>query len=108
MLLKGNAPSNLGHDLTNENTQMHEEWTRQHADLLVPTTYQVGDEPTTNDAMDTDIFFCFVPSQVAAAVVAVSTSAPTSVPTSAPTSAPNAAVPNAAVPSTVPTASIDH
>ena len=38
VLLEGNVPSNLGHELTTENTQKHEEWSRQHADDTFLTT----------------------------------------------------------------------
>ena len=52
VLLEGNAPSNLGHELTTEeNTQLHEEWSRQHADDIA--VYQ---GPTTDDALNSDIF----------------------------------------------------
>jgi hypothetical protein len=33
VLSDGNAPSNLGHELTTKNTQMEEEWNRQQVDL---------------------------------------------------------------------------
>jgi hypothetical protein len=82
--LEGNAPSNLGHELTTENTQMHEEWSRQHADDIA--VYQ---GPTTNDALDSEIFHSsgLAPPSVAAAVTAA---VPTPFPTTVPT---NAAVP---------------
>jgi hypothetical protein len=50
VLLEGNAPSNLGHELTTENTQMDEEWSRQHVgDIDVyqgTTTDDVFDRPS--------------------------------------------------------------
>jgi hypothetical protein len=50
VLLEGNAPSNLGHELTTENTQMREEWSRRHGDI------DVYEGATTDDALDSDIF----------------------------------------------------
>jgi hypothetical protein len=93
VLLEGNAPSNLGHELTTENTQMREEWSRRHGDI------DVYEGATTDDALDSDIFHfaCdlgLAPPSVAAAVTAaapttvsttVSTTAPAAVSTTAPT-----------------------
>jgi hypothetical protein len=88
LLLKGNAPSNLGHELTTENTQMKEEWNRRHDDIAV---YQ---GLTTDDALDSDIFRFYIPAFVADAV-------PIAVPAAAVTPAAASAAAPAPVPTTI-------
>jgi hypothetical protein len=86
VLLEGNAPSNLGHELTTENTKMDEEWSRRHGGGT--DVYQGA---RTDDALDSDIFHFVVdlglvpPSVAAAVTAAVSTTAPTTVSTTVPT-----------------------
>jgi hypothetical protein len=95
IVLEGNAPSSLGHELTTENTQMREERNRRHTDDIA--VYQ---GLTTDDALDSQIFNFsgLVPPSVAAAVTAG-----VPVPAAFPTAVPTPAVPNVPAPTPGPT-----
>jgi hypothetical protein len=86
VLLEGNAPpSNLGHELTTENTKMDEEWSRRHGGGI--DVYQGA---TTDDALDSDILHHLVDRGLVRpyaypAPTTVSTSLSNSVSTTAPT-----------------------